>query len=266
MPSRCTTRRSAPLRSGHLQTGHWLPATVHEWPALQCYVAHRLDVAEPLLPEAESILTEARRQERNLLEALLLAPSLTLEAIAAHLNTREEIVEACEALFRNVRDRLDERGYLNALLYPDGVQAAVRDAQPDAVGDRLRLLRAGAQDDVDEVLALAGYRPRDQASLDGEPGDVERTLRKHAVRWMRAGLRNDDPVVRAAHAADMRRQEAKQDDDPLALHHINAVLPALEEIRKYNGLGCPEPPGYGDILQEARARAELKRAEAGDLG
>jgi len=252
--------------AAHLQTGHWLPATVHEWPLLQLYVTRRLKVAEPLLLEVESFRTEARRQERDLLEGLLLARSLNFAAIAGHLNIREEIVEAYEALFWNVRDRLDERGYLTALLYPEGVQAAVREAQPDAVGDRLRLRRVGAHDDAAEVLSLAGYQPRSQAGLDGEPGEVERVLRKDAVRRLRAGRRVEDPVVRAAHAADLHRQEAKQDDDPLALHHINAVAPALEEIRKYNGLGCPEPPGYGDILQEARAKAELKLAEAGDLG
>ena len=240
----------------HLKAGRWLPATVHEWSLLQCFLAHLLNVAEPLMLEVESFRTDARRHERDLLEALLLAKSVTLVDIAAHLHTSEEAVEAYACLFWNVRDRLDERGYINALLYPGGVQESVRDAKPNATGDRLRLLRAGAQDDVEEVLALAGYKlASNPGALTEDGGEVERRMQQDAQRRIRAGCRMEDPVVKIVYAAAARRKEIALTEDELALHKINAVSPALDEIQKHNGLKGLPPPDYRELIADARAKA-----------
>lgn len=242
----------------HLQVRvrRWLPDTVHEWALLQSFLARWLKVPDPLMQEVESFRTEARRHERDLLEGLLLARSLSIADIAGHLGTSDAIVEAYEALFWNVRDRLNERGYINSLLYPDGVQAAARDAQPHSLGDRLRLLRAGAQDNVNEVLALAGYQSGSHAgAITEDSGEVERRMRQDAQRRMRAGCRMEDPVVRAVYTAEARRKEIARTDDELALHNINAVTPALEEIRKHNGLHGLPPPDHVTILEAARVKA-----------
>ena len=240
----------------HLRLRRWLPDTIHEWELLQCFLTQWLKVTDPLMLEVESFRSEVRRQERDFLEALLLARSVTLGDIAAHLHTTEEVVEAYACLFWNVRDRLDERGYLNTLLYPAGWQAAMRDAQPNAIGDRLRLLRVGAQNDVDEVLALAGYQPGSKGgALTEDSGEVERRMQQDAQRRMRAGCRMEDPVVKAVHTAAVRRKEISLTEDELALHKINAVSPALEEIRKYNGLKGLPPPDYRELIGRARANA-----------
>lgn len=240
----------------HLKQRRWLPDTVHEWALLQCFLARRLDVPEPLIVEVESFRTDARRHDRNLLEALLLAKSVTLGDIADHLHISKEVVEAYETIFWNVRDRLDERGYINALLYPDGVQAAARDARPDAVGDRLRLLRAGVQNDVGEVLALAGYKlASNPGALTEDNGEVERRMQQDAQRRIRAGCRMEDPVVKIVYAAAARRKEIALTEDELALHKINAVSPALDEIRKHNGLKGLPPPDYRELIAGARAKA-----------
>lgn len=242
----------------HLQVRvrRWLPDTVHEWPLLQCFLARWLDVTEPLMVEVESFRTEARRHDRNLLEALLLAKSVTLGDIADHLHVSEEVVQAYETIFWNVRDRLTEQGYLNALLYPGGVQESVRDAKPNATGDRLRLLRAGAQNDVDEVLALAGYKlASNPGALTEDNGEVERRMQQDAQRRMRAGCRMEDSVVKIVYAAAARRQEIAMTEDELALHKINAVSPALDEIQKHNGLKGLPPPDYRKLITDARAKA-----------
>ncbi|MEN9576439.1 MAG: hypothetical protein RL514_4294 [Verrucomicrobiota bacterium] len=206
--------------------------------------------------EVESFRSEIRREERNILDALLLAEDIPLAAVADHLQISEEVVEAYEALYWNVRDRKAEKAYLNALLYPTGWQAAMRDAKPNAEGDRLRLLRAGAQNDVEEVLALAGFkRRREQGTLVDKRGELERRMQADTERRIQVGCRLEDPVVRAVHTAAVRRQEIVLDEHPLALHNINAVSPALEELRKHNGLRSVPPPDYKAESEAVHRRA-----------
>ncbi|MEN9678258.1 MAG: hypothetical protein RIS76_4154, partial [Verrucomicrobiota bacterium] len=52
-----------------------------------------------------------------------------------------------------------------------------------------------------------------------------------------------------------RRQEIVLDEDPLALHNINAVSPALEELRKHNGLRSVPPPDYKAESEAVHRRA-----------
>lgn len=239
----------------HLQRRQWLPDAIHEWPLLQMFTARWLHVNEPLMLEVESFRSEIRREDRNLLEALLLA-DIPLAAVADHLQISEEVVESYEALYWNVRDRKHEQAYLNVLLYPTGWQAAMRDAKANVEGDRLRLLRAGEQDDVDEVLALAGYkRRRDQGTLGDRRGALERRMQADAERRMQAGCRLEDPVVRTVYTAATRQQEIALDEDPTALHNINAVSSALEELRKHNGLRSVPPPDYKAESEAVHRRA-----------
>ena len=240
----------------HLKVRRWLPDTINEWALLQSFVAHWLQVPEPLMMEVESFRTDTRLHERNLLEALLLAEDTTLAGIAEILNTREEVVEAYEMLFWSVRDRRHEKGYLTALLYPDGRQAAARDAKPDAVGDRLRLLRAGAENGKAEVLALAGWSPEPSGALEDAGAQFDHRLQTEAGRRWSAGARLEDMVIKAAHQGLLRRQENTSDEDPLALHNINAVSPALDEIRKHNGIKCEPMPDYRVTVEKARAEVE----------
>ena len=240
----------------HLKVRRWLPDAINEWSLLQCHTALWLGVSEPLMLEVESFRTQTRRHERDLLEALLLAEKTSLGRIAELLDTREEVIEAFEALFFNVRDRKHEKAYLNALLHPDGWQAAMRDAKPTPEGDRLRLLRAGAENDVEEVLALAGFqRRREQGTLVDKRGALERRMQMDAERRMQAGCRLEDAVVRAAHTAAVRQQEIATDDDPMALHNINAVSPALDELRKYNSLKAVPRPDYKAESEAVHRRA-----------
>lgn len=236
-----------------IEKRRWLPDVVSEWPLLQCFLSRAFKVNEPLMLEAESFLTEIRRQERDILDALLLAEDTTLAGIAELLNTSEQVLEAYEALFFNVRDRRHEKGYITALLRPDGRQAALRDAKPSAVGDRLRLLRAGAENGKAAVLALAGWSPEPSGALEDAGVQFDHRLQTEAGHRWSAGARMDDAVIKAAHQGSLRRQENTSDEDPMALHNINAVSPALEEIRKHNGIKCEPMPDSVEILKKAQA-------------
>ena len=236
-----------------IEKRRWLPDVINEWPLLQFYLSRAFKVTEPLIQEAQSFLTEMRRQERDILDALLLAEDTTLAGIAEILNTREVVVEAYEMLFWSVRDRRHEKGYLTALSYPDGRQAATRDAKPDAVGDRLRLLRAGAENGKAAVLALAGWSPEPSGALEDAGAQFDHRLQTEAGRRWSAGARLEDSVIKAAHQGSLRRQENTSDEDPLALHNINAVSPALDEIRRHNGIKCEPMPDSVEILKKAQA-------------
>ena len=244
----------------HLKARRWLPDTLHEWPLLQAFAARHFKVADPLMLEVESFRTETRRPERDLLEALLLAQDATLARIAELLGTNEEVVEAYEALFFNVRDRRHEPVYRNALLHPGGWQAAVRNPRPDAEGDRLRLLRAGAEDGMAAVLELAGLPAETTpATLPERRSALERRVQTQAEHRMQAGCGLEDPMVRAVYTTAVRQTEAVQDEDSLALHNINAVLPALDEIRKYNSINAEARPDHLAEMERARREAEACR-------
>ena len=227
-----------------IEKRRWLPTSVREWPLLQLFLTRAFKVTEPLMLEVESFRTETRRQECDILDALLLADDIALAGIADLLATREEVVEAYEMLFFNVRDRKCEKAFLNGLLFSAGWQAAIRDAKPNAEGDRLRLLQAGAMEGADAVLELAGFKAKiNMDTLVDTRGELERLIQADAERRMRAGCRMEDKTLKAAYTAAARQQELKQEDgDPLALHHLNAVTPALEEIRKYNCINSPPRP------------------------
>ncbi|NBV25568.1 MAG: hypothetical protein EBS05_27125 [Proteobacteria bacterium] len=237
-----------------IEKRRWLPATVREWPLLQLFLTRVFKVTEPLMLEVESFRTETRRQERDVLDALLLADDITLAEIATWFNTAEQVVEGYATLSWNVRDRKHEPAYLNALLHPAGWQAAVRNSQPNREGDRLRLLQAGAMGGAQAVLELAGFKHSTASdTLAQRRGDFGRGLQADAERRIKAGCRIEDAVVRAAFTATLRQKEQEEDGDPLALHHLNAITPALDEIRKYNGIDGEAPPDYRDATREALA-------------
>ncbi len=242
----------------HLKVRRWLPDTIHEWSLLQCHTALWLGVSEPLMLEVESFRTDTRRHDRDFLDALLLADDASLADIAELLNTSEEVVEAYEVLHWNVRDRKHEKRYLAALLYPEGRQAAARDAKPDAAGDRLRLLRAGAEKGKAEVLALAGWTTDPSEALKDARARFDHRIQTEAGHRWSAGARMEDPVIKAVHQATLRRQEIASDDDLLALHNINAVTPALEEIRKYNCINAAPWPAHDFEKDRAEIMAMLR--------
>lgn len=244
-----------------IEKRRWLPDIINEWPLLQFFLSRAFKVSEPLVLEAESFLTEIRRQERDILDALLLTEDTSLAGIAEIFNTSENVVEAYEALFFNVRDRRHEKGYITALLRPDGRQAALRDAKPSAEGDRLRLLRAGAENGKAAVLALVGWSPEPSGALEDAGARFDHQLQTEAGHRWSAGARLEDPVIKAAHQGSLRRQENTSDEDPLALHNINAVSPALEDIRKYNCIDSPPRPEHevAEIQRMLRAGAVKPR-------
>lgn len=244
-----------------IEKRRWLPTSVREWPLLQMFLTRAFKVTEPLMLEVESFRTETRRQERDILDALLLTEDTSLAGIAEIFNTGENVVETYEALFFNVRDRRHEKGYITALLRPDGRQAALRDAKPSAEGDRLRLLRAGAKNGKSAVMALAGWSPEPSGALEDAGARFDHQVQTEAGHRWSAGARLEDSVIKAAHQGSLRRQENTSDEDPLALHNINAVSPALEEIRKYNCINSPPRPEHevAEIQRMLRAGAVKPR-------
>ena len=242
----------------HLKTGKWLPDTICEWPMIQAFAAGFFRVSEPLIMEVASLRSPARWQERDWLDALLLTADSTTADIATLLRLSAEVVEAYTTLFWNVRDRRDEPAYMAQLLYPEGRPAAARNARPDTIGDRLRLLRAGVEGGRAAVLALAGLTPHAAGAIDDSPGRFEQELQVDASRRWAAGARLEDPVIKARHQTALRRQENASDDDPLALHHMNAVSPALEEIRKYNCINSPPWPERDFEKDRAEIMAMLR--------
>lgn len=238
----------------HLKTGRWLPDAVYEWPMSQAFAARWWKVVDPLMTEVESLRSPARWQERDWLDALLLTADSTTADIAGLLQLSEEVVVAYATLFWNVRDRRDDVVYINKLLYPEGRPAAARNARPDAIGDRLRLLRAGVEGGQAAVLALAGLAPRPE--FDDSPGSFDRDLQADASRRWQAGLRFEDPNIRARHQAALRREEIATNDDGMGLRALSTFADVADDIMKVAArrIELRPPMDLAKVMEDLKTR------------
>jgi hypothetical protein len=109
----------------------------------------------PAVEEAYSLLGPAAFAVREVLNALLICPTVTLEEIAGHLSLPREVVIAYEALFFNVRDRLEEKFFLGQLCFP-GTRLAAMGGSATALSRAQRLLQAALDYGAEDVLHLVG--------------------------------------------------------------------------------------------------------------
>jgi hypothetical protein len=133
---------------------------------------------------------------RNLLRGLLICRDATLVGIADWMRLPLEVVTLYEQLFFNVRDRLDDPGYIAQLLHPDGFRL-----NRDADDEDLLLLRTGFRHGAREVARLVGFQANGGGpSLDQLRVDFERdVLRAGAARARRGGDQDlDSPAAAAA--------------------------------------------------------------------
>lgn len=114
------------------------------------------------LVEARTFLHPAWAIHRQLLEALLIIPDLPLDKIAALTDSHLFTVQMYESLFFHVRDRLNDKLYINHLVYPANRYAAIADRKQDS--DHL-MIQAAYNSGLDAVLRIYGARQENQVVL-----------------------------------------------------------------------------------------------------
>jgi len=200
-----------------------LPAEAREPYLIQAY-AFAGDVRQSArkiyrhLVEARTFLHPAWAIHRQFLEALLIIPDLPLKEIAALTGTHLYTVQIYESLFFHVRDRMEDKLYINHLVYPANRYAAIADRKHDA--DHT-MIQAAYNSGVDAVLRIYGAR---------RESEVPMTPKMYAWKF------NTQVLAEALHLAETGG--LNQADSPV-LKHVFKVLGAAG---KANGLDA----GPGD--------------------
>jgi hypothetical protein len=107
------------------------------------------------------------RTKKNLLEALLIIPELTLADIARLTDTDLAAVQMYENLFFNVRDRLNDLMYINEIVFPQTRMVEYRNNYFLTEDPGLLMLRAAYRYGLDAVLEIYGSKVnREELPLD----------------------------------------------------------------------------------------------------
>jgi len=174
---------------------------------------------------------------RSLLKGLLISRDATLAAIADWMRLPLEVVTLYDQLFFNVRDRLDEPGYVTQVLNPDGIRLT-----RDTDDEELLMLRAGYQHGAREVIRLAGIKPEKTTQSNEEllRGLERETLLRATNRVRHGGDEDlDTPAVTSVMkllVADKRvqRDQPQPHTAADALGELGEYYPVLDAIQAMN--------------------------------
>lgn len=138
--------------------GRELPATVHESILRELYAilrGHKTPSSEMLEVLGLHYSSASVNVSRNLMKALLILPSVSLEEVARVTGFSTSVVWSYEQLFFNVRDRLDDGLYIAKLVYPKSMFVILEPDYPANVDIEILLLRAARDFGPDVAVELA---------------------------------------------------------------------------------------------------------------
>jgi hypothetical protein len=150
--------------------------------------------------EAQVIQHPKWATKRGFLEALLLFPNLRLDEVAAHTGLAVSVVMTYAALFWSVRDRLEDKLFINELCFPATRLPEYQDGYWDSVTPRELMLRAAFNKDLATVLQLFGVKAQGELeSAETSANQVKASTMADAAFVVRAGGAGSTvPVLNAA--------------------------------------------------------------------
>jgi hypothetical protein len=221
-----------------------------------------IDVGEPALrrafayeyykhddqPVREALAIEHPRfgYLRKLMCSLLLIPEMTWKRISELTHVSVEVVKLFEALFFNVRDRLDDQAYIASIVYPEGIQSEMREGYAIKEDIGFLMMRAAHRGGVDTLFPVAGLA-NSGARSEYNAGDsalrVESMIMSNAVLNARMGLLNQSRVPGLMHARSIiaaTKQAGTQGpsaDSQMGLSNIGLHRNVMNDLSK---LQAPE--------------------------
>ena len=144
-----------------------LPAMVHE-PYIKLAYEHIMNRAINEDISWGQIIQHPKWQtKRGILEALLLLPDLRLDQVAAYTGLAVTTVMIYEGLFFSVRDRLEDKLFINEIAYPQTKHVEYQAEYWNTAEPSELMIRAAFHGDLDTVLEIFGSRtPREEQSSE----------------------------------------------------------------------------------------------------
>lgn len=239
-----------------------LPKNLEEYWFHEAYNYLRGSQSNLALAQAHALTFRANQPTYNLLKALLICRDCQVQEIERWTGLPGAAIRAFDQVFFNVRDRLDDRPYISALIYPNGRAATQKPGYLEQETEQQLLLRLACEYGYREVLYVAGITPK---RLEGDPAapaaqEVESALMENARTLVRQGAAN------AAEAPGLKRAQAlllvakKTTEPPLYGDEVMGLgalssslgLSLVDELRKYKAdaiaktLDMPETATKGD--------------------
>jgi hypothetical protein len=182
----------------------------------------------------------ANTARRRIINALLICRDITTAEIASKMDMPVETLELYEQLWFNVRDRLDDPGFIAGLLYANTRLSNLEIDSAEVPDYDIKLLRAAHEFGAAEVLYLTGVVPSREQSFSNayQAQELEFTLMDIAVTQARYGsttIKSAPAVDRAKSlliAAKKGGSQDKRADDVMGLGAISASRSILDTIQR----------------------------------
>ena len=196
---------------------------------------------DPVISHAIALEAPYHKRERDTVKAMLLIPDKSLEEIADYIGFEEEDIEAYEALFFDIRDRMKEKAFIAKLVFPDGIQSEFREnfiTQEDLGQLMMRVAHTHGEQ---PMYAVGGFKSAGNGSEfnAAEAGHLmEADLMKNALLLTKIGLLNQKNVPGINHAKGlmMASKQAgspqKVDDDVVGLGAMGLAFSIANDVLK----------------------------------
>lgn len=226
------------LRNG-IPLPSFLKATV-DGPVIKLYRHLAYDVHDVDVFEAMMLaMTPQRRQEKNIVNALLVSKDFKLDAVVRATGLEPSAIGMYEKLFFNVLDRRHEAAYMAAVVYPDGRMVEVMDNYLQGDGAILPklLMRAGRSGGSEDVLYNAGMLAGlGSQSVRSNTTNLEHALMATGYMMARAGLGGQE--IRAVNTARQLLAAAKAGGDAGGEESVflgmgGALKMEMETVQRY---------------------------------
>jgi hypothetical protein len=200
------------------QTDGELPEAVTEKWLRRAWHYERYQEFDMPIRWAMALEHPAMRYARNLIQALLIVPAMSINKIAHLADLSVDCIVAFEQLFFNVRDRLADKAFVASVVWPDGIKSELSEGYllKDDLGSVM--LRAAHRGGLDDVLYVAKMGTGRCSSYDSSviSRDFEGLLMLNATNLARLGLMNQPEVPGIMHARAILTAQKAGGNEPVA--------------------------------------------------
>ena len=166
----------------------------------------------PAIGHAYALTGHKRAHERQIIDALILAPESTAKSVAKCVNLPVEVIEAYEKLFFNIFDRKQDELYISSIVYPKGRMVEMYDEYPRVEPMGAMLMRSGFNNGPADVCYLDGFSSGLIHSLSSAdiPAKLESIIMANGYVLARNGFLNQRRDAAGLRAAQTLMAAAKQ--------------------------------------------------------
>jgi hypothetical protein len=206
---------------------------------LRAFCFHQHDVRDDAVLGVMMLRTKEERVRRCMLHCMLLVEKYSFEQIAGELCLPVDVITTYETLFWNVRDRLVDKVYIAAILFPDSTQLTwIKDYHLTEDFQALAM-RAASLHGVDIAKAFLGLQsPMSDFDAEGHAKAFESHIASMASYASKLGLLMQPNVPAIAHGRGLLQSikqggaQSVNDDDRVGVGGMSLQESMLDHFKR----------------------------------